>query len=128
MTTEPEHTDPAPDLTIPLSAADAQALGADAQLLATLLSRALHGVALLRTGHASVDVLTDAIEGTTELLERLEGARRAEVREFAAQKGTHGALAKAMRLTNRATAQSRRRTLLREAPDAMEQWAVGRRD
>ncbi|MFI1169855.1 hypothetical protein ACH4UM_41565 [Streptomyces sp. NPDC020801] len=125
MTTESEHTNPAPDLTVPLAAADAQALGDDAQLLAALLGRALHGVAMLRTGRTSLDDLTDAIEGTTELLERLEGARRAEVREFAAQKGTHGTLAKAMRLTNRATAQSRRRTLLREEPSAMERWATG---
>ncbi|MGW2331706.1 hypothetical protein ACWC5C_38980 [Streptomyces sp. NPDC001700] len=124
MSTEPAHTDDGQDLTIALAADDAQALGDDAQLLAALLARALHGVALLRTGGASVEDLAAAIEGTTGLLERLEGARSAAVRQFADQEGSHGALAKAMH-TNRATAQSRRRALLKEPPGAMEQWATG---
>ncbi|MGW2953425.1 hypothetical protein [Streptomyces eurythermus] len=127
MNTEPECTVPGSGLAIPLTADDAQVLGDDAELLAALLARALHGVALLRAGRASVEDLTEAIERTTELMERLNGIRRAEVREFAAQKGTHGALAKAMHLTSRATAQSRRRALLRESPDVMEEWAVGER-
>jgi phage gpG-like protein len=128
VNTEPEHTVLGPGLTIPLTADDAHVLGDDAELLAALLGQALHGIALLRAGRASVEDLTEAIERTTELMERLNGIRRAEVREFAAQKGTHGALARAMHLTSRATAQSRRRALLREVPDVMEEWAVGEQD
>ncbi|MER6689494.1 hypothetical protein [Streptomyces minutiscleroticus] len=111
--------------TVPLTAADAHALGADAEALAALLGTALHGIARLRTGDASVDDLTDAIDGTTTLLERLTGARNAAVRAFHARRGSHSALARAMHLSSRATAQSRRRALLSNPPDALEQWAAG---
>ncbi|GAA2615984.1 hypothetical protein GCM10010304_81750 [Streptomyces roseoviolaceus] len=52
-----------------------------------------------------------AIEGTTGLLERLKAARNAQVRQYDAQGGSHGAPGKAMGVT-RATAQSRRKLIL----------------
>ncbi|WP_225642460.1 hypothetical protein [Streptomyces werraensis] len=55
---------------------------------------ALHGVALLRTGGASLDALTKAVEGTSGLLERLKAAQHAQVRQFGAQGDSHGALGK----------------------------------
>lgn len=124
MNTAPEHTDPGPALTIPLTAADAQALGDDAQLLATLLGNVLHGIALMRSGQAGHEDLATAIRGTTGLLERLEGVRDASVRQHAAKGGSYGALGQAMAVS-RATAQSRRDTLLRKDPGAMEKWAAG---
>lgn len=124
VSTEPAHTDDVQDLTIALAAGDAQALGDDVQLLATLFGSALHGIALLRNGGASVDELAAAIEGTTGLLERLKAAQHAQVRQFDAQGGSHGSLGKAMGVT-RATAQSRRRLVLKEPPSALEQWATG---
>ncbi|MGW3653998.1 hypothetical protein [Streptomyces sp. NPDC000878] len=122
MSTEP--TDDVQDLTIALAVGDAQALGDDAQLLATLFGSALHGIALLRTGGAGADDLAAAIEGTSGLLERLKAARNAQVRQYDAQSGSHGALGKAMGVT-RATAQSRRKLVLKEPPSALEKWATG---
>lgn len=123
MSTEPEQTDEVQDLTIALAAGDAHALGDDAQLF----GRALHGIALLRTGGAGADDLAAAIEGTTGLLERLTAARKAQVRQYDAQGGSHGTLGMAMGVT-RATAQSRRRLILKEEPSALEQWATGETD
>ncbi|MFD5159720.1 hypothetical protein ACFWMJ_16850 [Streptomyces hawaiiensis] len=124
MTTEPEHTSPVPDLTIPLAVADAQALGDDVGLLAMQLGAALHAVAQLRDGGASTEDLERGIVVVTGLLERLEGVRDAAVRQHAAQGGSYGALANSMGVT-RATAQSRRDTLVRKAPSLMERWATG---
>ncbi|MGW2035219.1 hypothetical protein [Streptomyces sp. NPDC001811] len=45
------------------------------------------------------------------------------VRQHAAQGGSYGALASAMGVT-RATAQSRRDTLLKKDPSEMEKWAT----
>ncbi|MFI9176066.1 hypothetical protein [Streptomyces lincolnensis] len=127
MSTDFEYTDDGQDLTIALAAGDAQALGDDAQLLAALFASALHGIALLRTGGAGADDLAAAIEGTSGLLERLKAARNAEVRQYDTQGGSHGALGKAMGVT-RATAQSRRRLILKDPPGALEQWATGDTD
>ncbi|MFH8411171.1 hypothetical protein ACH4FX_41340 [Streptomyces sp. NPDC018019] len=124
MTTGPEHTSPGLDLTIPLTATDAQALGDDAQLLAARLGEVLHGVALLRTGGADTDDLTTVIKATTDLLETVKGVRNAAVRQHAAQGGSYGALGRSMGVS-RATAQSRRDPLLKKDPSAMEQWATG---
>ncbi|CAK7288421.1 hypothetical protein [Streptomyces misionensis] len=123
MTTEPEHTTPAPDLTIPLSAADAQALGDDGDQLAMRLGAVLHGLAQMRAGGASTDDLAHTILMSTGLTKRLEGIRDAAVRQHAAQGGSYGALANAMGVT-RATAQSRRDTLLKKDPSEMEKWAT----
>ncbi|WP_074989937.1 hypothetical protein [Streptomyces misionensis] len=123
MTTEPEHTTPAPDLTIPLSAADAQVLGDDVGQLAMRLGAVLHGLAQLRAGGASTDDLATTILMSTGLTKRLEGIRDAAVRQHAAQGGSYGALATAMGVT-RATAQSRRDTLLKKDPSEMEKWAT----
>ena len=57
------------------------------------------------------------------LLDRLKAAQHAQVRQYDAQGGSHGALGKAIGLT-RATAQSRR-LVLKEPPDTLEQWATG---
>ncbi|GGZ29720.1 hypothetical protein GCM10010300_85640 [Streptomyces olivaceoviridis] len=125
MTTEPEHTDPAPvpDLTIPLSAADAQVLGDDVGQLAMRLGAVLHGLAQLRAGGASTDDLANTILMSNGLMNRLEGIRDAAVRQHAAQGGSYGALASAMGVA-RATAQSRRDTLLKKDPSEMEKWAT----
>ncbi|MYR87189.1 hypothetical protein GTY41_20145 [Streptomyces sp. SID685] len=127
MTTEPEHTDPAPapapDLTIPLSAADAQALGDDGGQLAMRLGAVLRGLAQLRAGKASTDDLATTILMANGLTQQLEGIRNAAVRQHAAQGGSYGALANAMGVT-RATAQSRRDTLLKKQPSEMEKWAI----
>ncbi|MFJ2846986.1 hypothetical protein ACIPD2_35910 [Streptomyces griseofuscus] len=122
MTTE--HTDPVPDLTIPLSTDDAQALGDDVGQLAMLLGTVMRGLAQLRAGQTSTDDLATTITVTTGLLNRLEGARDAAVRQHAAQGGSYGALASSMGVT-RATAQSRRDTLLKKDPSEMEKWATG---
>ncbi|MDX3170294.1 hypothetical protein PV736_31735 [Streptomyces scabiei] len=122
MTTE--HTDPGPDLTIPLSTADAQALGDDVGQLAMRLGAVLHGLAQLRAGGASTEDLATTILMSNGLLNRLEGIRDAAVRQHAAQGGSYGALATSMGVT-RATAQYRRDTLVKKDPSAMEKWATG---
>lgn len=89
MTTEPEHTapDPSSGLTAPLTAADAAALGDDAELLAGLLAGALHGVALLRTGGACAQDLAAVIE---DVGSRLPGRDQGLAREAApARLGPH---------------------------------------
>lgn len=122
MTTE--YTDPAPDLTIPLSNADAQALGDDVGQMAMRLGAVLHGLAQLRAGGTSTEDLATTIVVTTGLLNRLEGVQEAAVRQHAAQGGSYGALASSMGVT-RATAQYRRDALVKKDPSAMEQWATG---
>ncbi|MFG2097319.1 hypothetical protein [Streptomyces sp. NPDC048612] len=124
MGTEGHHDDHQDQLLVPLTAEAAAALGNDGEQLAALLGTVLHGMAQLRAGTASVDGLSTTLSGTTALLERVEGVRDAAVREHAAQGGSYGALAKATSVT-RATAQSRRDTLLKKDPSAMEQWATG---
>ncbi|WP_343235725.1 RNase adapter RapZ [Streptomyces sp. SID10815] len=124
VTTEPEHTAPDPDLTVPLSAPDAQALGDDVGQLAVRLGAVLHGLAQLRAGGASTDDLANTILMSNGLMKRLEGVRDAAVRQHAARGGSYGALASAMGVT-RATAQSRRDTLLKKDLSEMEKWAVG---
>ncbi|MFE3995201.1 hypothetical protein ACFXPW_26400 [Streptomyces goshikiensis] len=127
-------TDPASDnhrqeqLLVPLAAEDVAALGSDGEQLAVLLATALHGLALLRTGRASATELAAAIEGTTRLLERLEAVRDASLRQPAAKDVSHADLAAAMHLESRATAQSRRRTLLRKPVSDLERWATGTTD
>ncbi|MCX5589537.1 hypothetical protein [Streptomyces erythrochromogenes] len=127
-------TDPASDnhrqeqLLVPLAAEDVAALGGDGEQLAVLLATALHGLALLRTGRASASELAAAIEGATGLLERLEAVRDASLRQPAAKDVSHADLAAAMHLESRATAQSRRRTLLRKPVSDLERWATGTAD
>ncbi|MEU9654270.1 hypothetical protein AB0E00_35990 [Streptomyces sp. NPDC048110] len=127
-------TDPASDnhcqeqLLVPLAAEDVAALSSDGEQLAALLATALHGLALLRTGRASAAELAAAIEGTTGLLERLEAVRDASLRQPAAKDVSHADLARAMHLESRATAQSRRRTLLRKPVSDLERWATGTAD
>ncbi|MCL7382159.1 hypothetical protein [Streptomyces sp. 35G-GA-8] len=124
-------TDPASDnhrqeqLLVPLAAEDVAALGSDGEQLAALLATVLHGLALLRTGCASASELAAAIEGTTGLLERLEAVRNASLRQPAAKDVSHADLAAAMHLESRATAQSRRRTLLNKPVSDLERWATG---
>ncbi|MFI8007991.1 hypothetical protein [Streptomyces sp. NPDC086010] len=124
-------TDPASDnhrqeqLLVPLAAEDVAALGSDGEQLAALFATALHGLALLRTGPVSAAELAVAIEGATGLLERLEAVRDASLRQPAAKDISHADLAKAMHLESRATAQSRRRTLLRNPVSDLERWATG---
>ncbi|MEU7089678.1 hypothetical protein [Streptomyces achromogenes] len=113
-----------PDLTIPLSAADAQALGDDARQLAERFGAVLHGLAQLRVGGAGTDGLEAAIGASTDLLAPLEGIRNAAIRQHAAEGGSCGALAKAMDI-KQATAQYRRDILLENDPSPMEQWATG---
>lgn len=122
MTTE--HTDPVPDLTIPLSTADAQVLGDDVGQMAMRLGAVLHGLAQLRAGGASTEDLATTILMSNGLLNRLEGIRDAAVRQHAAQGGSYGALASSMGVT-RATAQYRRDTLVKKDSSAMEKWATG---
>ncbi|MET9197134.1 hypothetical protein ABZX60_28015 [Streptomyces olivaceus] len=117
-------TAPVPDLTIPLSTNDAQALGDDVGQLAMLFGTVMRGLAQLRAGGTSTDDLATTITVTTGLLNRLEGVRDAAVRQHAAQGGSYGALASSMGVT-RATAQSRRDTLLKKDPSEMEKWAAG---
>lgn len=126
-------TDPASDthrqeqLLVPLAAEDVAALGSDGEQLAALLAAALHGLARLRTGRATTAELAAAIENTTGLLERLEAVRDAAVRQDAARDVSisHSDLAAAMHLKSRATAQTRRRTLLQTTPGELERWATG---
>lgn len=120
-----DHPDHQEQLLVPLAAEDVAALGSDGEQLAALLAAALHGLALLRTGRASATEVVVAIEGTTELLERLEAVRDASLRLPAATDVSHADLAKAMHLESRATAQSRRRTLLRKPVGELERWATG---
>ncbi|MFJ4917607.1 hypothetical protein [Streptomyces sp. NPDC088726] len=122
MTTE--HTDSVPDLTIPLSTVDAQALGEDVGQLAKRLGAVLHGLAQLRAGETSTEDLATTIVVTTGLLNRLEGVQEAAVRQHAAQGGSYGALASSMGVT-RATAQYRRDALVKKDPSEMEHWATG---
>ncbi|MGA4953787.1 hypothetical protein [Streptomyces lydicamycinicus] len=128
MSTDPAHDHHQEQLLVPLAAEDIAVLGSDGEQLAALLAAALHGLALLRMGRASAAELEAAIEGTTGLLERLEAVRDASLRQPAAQDVSHAALAKAMHLESRATAQSRRRTLLRKPVGELERWATGSAD
>ncbi|MFF5491552.1 hypothetical protein [Streptomyces virginiae] len=129
MSTDPAHRDDRQEqLLVPLAAEDVAALGSDGEELAALFAVALHGLALLRTGRASAVELVTAIEGTTELLERLEAVRDASLRQPAAKDVSHADLAKAMHLESRATAQSRRRTLLNKPVADLERWATGTAD
>ncbi|OWA01061.1 hypothetical protein B9W68_30500 [Streptomyces sp. CS227] len=57
------------------------------------------------------------------LMNRLEGIRDAAVRQHAARDGSYGELANSMSVT-RATAQSRRDTLLKRDPSEMERCAT----
>ncbi|MFE9783248.1 hypothetical protein ACFYPA_34510 [Streptomyces sp. NPDC005775] len=59
------------------------------------------------------------------MLERLEAVRDASLRQPAARDISHADLATAMHLESRATAQSRRRTLLAKPVGELEQWATG---
>jgi hypothetical protein len=88
------------------------------------LGAVLHGLAQLRVGGASTEDLGTTILMTDGLMNRLEGIRDAAVRQHAAQGGSYGALASAMGVT-RATALSRRDTLLKKDPSEMEKWATG---
>ncbi|MFF7139366.1 hypothetical protein ACFZBZ_44640 [Streptomyces sp. NPDC008196] len=125
MTTEPEHPDDHQEqLLVPLAAEDVAVLGSDGEQLAALLATALHGLALLRRGRASADELAAAIDGTTGLLERLEAVRDASLRQPTAKDISHAELARAMHLESRATAQSRRRTLLNKPVSDLERWAT----
>ncbi|ESQ01805.1 hypothetical protein B590_30508 (plasmid) [Streptomyces sp. PVA_94-07] len=83
MTTEPEHTDPVPDLTIPLSAADVRALGDDVGQMAMRLGAVLHGLAQLRAGGAGTEDLATTVLMSNGLMNRLEGIRDAAVRQHA---------------------------------------------
>ncbi|MEU7086916.1 hypothetical protein [Streptomyces achromogenes] len=74
MIIEPEHTGPVPDFTIPLSAADAQALGDDVRQLVERFGAVLHGLAQLSVGEAGADGLEAAIGASTDLLARLEAS------------------------------------------------------
>ncbi|MFI9080997.1 hypothetical protein ACIGW8_31765 [Streptomyces sioyaensis] len=126
MSTNPAPPDaPQKHLLVPLAVEDVAALGGDAEQLAALLATALHGLALLRTGRATANDLAAAIDGTTGLLERLEAVRDASLRQPVARDISHADLATAMHLESRATAQSRRRTLLKKPPGELEQWATG---
>ncbi|MEU9110161.1 hypothetical protein AB0D54_38745 [Streptomyces xanthophaeus] len=126
MSTEPAHPDDhQAQLLVPLAAEDVAVLGSDGEQLAALFATALHGLALLRTGRARAAELAAAIDGTTGLLERLEAVRDASLRQPAAKDVSHADLAKAMHLESRATAQSRRRTLLNRPVGELERWATG---
>ncbi|WP_331729596.1 hypothetical protein [Streptomyces platensis] len=126
MSTDPAHPDDHQEqLLVPLAAEDVAVLGSDGEQLASLLAASLHGLALLRRGRASAAELAAAIDGTTGLLERLEAVRDASLRQPAAKDISHAELAAAMHLESRATAQSRRRTLLNRPVSDLERWATG---
>ncbi|MFF1546043.1 hypothetical protein [Streptomyces sp. NPDC058291] len=125
MTTESERPDDHQEqLLVPLAAEDVAVLGCDGEQLAALLATALHGLALLRRGRANAAELAAAIDGTTGLLERLEAVRDASLRQPTAKDISHAELARAMHLESRATAQSRRRTLLNKPVSDLERWAT----
>ncbi|MFD7669272.1 hypothetical protein [Streptomyces sp. NPDC059788] len=129
MSTDPAHPDDHQEqLLVPLAAEDIAALGSDGEHLAALFASALHGLALLRTGRASAAELAAAIDATTGLLKRLGAVRDASLRQPAAKDVSHADLAKAMHLESRATAQSRRRTLLKRPVGDLERWAAGTAD
>ncbi|MHB6912719.1 hypothetical protein [Streptomyces sp. DB-54] len=126
MSTDPAHPDDHQEqFLVPLAAEDVAVLGSDGEQLASLLAASLHGLALLRRGRASAAELEAAIDGTTGLLERLEAVRDASLRHPAAKDISHAELATAMHLESRATAQSRRRTLLNRPVSDLERWAAG---
>ncbi|GHE24156.1 pentapeptide repeat-containing protein [Streptomyces capillispiralis] len=126
MSTDPAHPDDHQEqLLVPLAAEDVAALGSDGEELAMLLAAALHDLAPLRTGGASAADLAAVIDDTTGLLERLEAVRGASLRQPMAKDVSHADLAKAMHLKSRATAQSRRRTLLNKPVSDLERWATG---
>lgn len=124
MPTGSEHTGPPSELTIPLSAAGAQALGADAEQLAVQVATVLHGLARLRAGGLDKHDLAAIVTDSCGLLELVQGIQDAAVRLHAGQGGSYGALAAAMDVS-RGTAQYRRDTLLKNAPSELEQWATG---
>lgn len=127
MSTDSASDNHRQELLVPLAAEDVAMLGSDGKQLAALLATALHGLALLRTGRATADELAAVIDGTTGLVERLEAIRDAAVRQDAARDVSisHSDLAAAMHLKSRATAQTRRRTLLSTTPGELERWATG---
>ncbi|MET9810873.1 hypothetical protein [Streptomyces halstedii] len=87
------------------------------------LGAVLHGLAQLCAGGASTDALATTVLMSNGLINRLEGIRDAAVRQHAAQGGSYGALVTSISVI-RATAQSRRDTLLKKDPSEMERWAT----
>lgn len=126
------------DLTISLTPDQAEALGVHAYDLAEALDTVLVAIAAARTGADPVDPkeghdlkdtpVSDAkrwsqwvIGAATTLLDRVDAVRAAAIREHAEQGGSYGELANAMSVT-RATAQTRRNTIVRSEPTPQEQW------
>jgi hypothetical protein len=128
------------DITISLTAAEADAVGGEAGVMADWFHSALWALAILRSGHvpatpdaAHADARVDRPAGPGDwytvindldhrLLPRLEGIRDAAVRAHADSRGSVGDLALAMHVA-RSTAQYRREVLQRSQPSTWEDWA-----
>ncbi|MEU8764972.1 hypothetical protein [Streptomyces sp. NPDC048659] len=117
------------DITISLTQDQAQALGPEAEAMATWLHSALTAMARLRTGPAGTDLdpadLTQPLTDLhTQLLPRLEGIRDSLIRTHATAGGTVQSLATTLN-TPRSSAQYRRETLTKAQPTEWESWATG---
>ncbi|POX58835.1 hypothetical protein C3492_35470 [Streptomyces sp. Ru62] len=129
------------DITISLTAEQAEAIGGELGPLADAMAGALWALAVLRTDTvpadqddgpgarpdrpATADTWVNAIHDVEQrLLPRLEGIRDAAMRAHAASGGSYGQLARALGVTARSTAQYRRDTLQARMPSEWEIWAL----
>ncbi|MGW6420460.1 hypothetical protein [Streptomyces sp. NPDC055055] len=129
------------DVTISLTAAEAEQVGDDAGILADWFHSALWALAILRAGHVPAnpdhphpDARKDRPAGPGDwytivndldyrLLPRLEGIRDAAIRAHAAVGGSVGDMALAMDVS-RSTAQYRRDAVRQADPSLWERWAA----
>ncbi|MDQ1022851.1 hypothetical protein QF035_000433 [Streptomyces umbrinus] len=119
------------EITITLTALEAEAMGDDATLMAEIFDSCLWAMGMLRTGRNSRDSGTPpptpgdwaaALRGLDRLPTRLQGIRNGLIRAHTAADGTLERLAAVMNIS-RPAARHRRRRITSHAPNSWEQWA-----
>ncbi|MET9016928.1 hypothetical protein ABZX74_39630 [Streptomyces olivaceoviridis] len=129
------------DITISLTAEQAEAIGGELGPFADAFAGALWALAALRTDTvpadqddeagarpdrpATAETWATAIHDVEQrLMPRLKGIRDSAMRAHAASGGSYGQLARALGVTARSTAQYRRDTLQEQMPSEWEIWAI----
>ena len=119
------------EITITLTALEAEAMGKDATLMAEIFDSYLWAMGMLRTGRNSRDPGTPpptpgdwlaALRGLDRLPTRLQGIREGLIRACTAADGSLERLATVMNIS-RSAARHRRTRIARHAPKSWEQWA-----
>lgn len=119
------------EITITLTALEAEAMGTDATLMAEIFDSYLWAMGMLRTGRNSRDPGTPpptpgdwlaALRGLDRLPTRFQGIRDGLIRACTAADGSLERLANVMNIS-RSAARHRRTRITRHAPKSWEQWA-----